>query len=53
MHGIKKIFTAEEIKTPSNKNQRIAYPYNKLHNSSWNVNQASALILPAMKLQIN
>ena len=40
-----KIFTAEEIKTPSSKNQRIAYPYNKLHNSSWNVNQASALIL--------
>jgi acetyl-CoA C-acetyltransferase len=40
-----KIFTAEEIKTPSNKNQRIAYPYNKLHNTSWNVNQASALIL--------
>src|SRR5210317_705979 len=39
------IFTAEEIKTPSSKNQRIAYPYNKLHNSSWNVNQASALIL--------
>ena len=40
-----KIFTAEEIKTPSSRNQRIAYPYNKLHNSSWNVNQASALIL--------
>jgi len=40
-----KIFTAKEIKTPSSKNQRIAYPYNKLHNTSWNVNQASALIL--------
>ena len=40
-----KIFTAEEIQTPSEKNQRIAYPYNKLHNTSWNVNQASALIL--------
>ena len=40
-----KIFTAEEIKTPSKKNQKIAYPYNKLHNTSWNVNQASALIL--------
>ena len=38
-------FTAEEIRNPSAKNQRIAYPYNKLHNSSWNVNQASALIL--------
>ena len=41
----KKIYTADEIKTPSNTNQRIAYPYNKLHNTSWNVNQASALIL--------
>ena len=40
-----KIFTSEEIQNPSAKNQRIAYPYNKLHNSSWNVNQASALIL--------
>ena len=51
-----KIFTANEIKTPSIKNQRIAYPYNKLHNTSWNVNQASALILTsdeiADKLQI-
>ena len=40
-----KVFTSEEIQNPSSKNQRIAYPYNKLHNSSWNVNQASALIL--------
>jgi len=38
-------YSAEEICTPSEKNKRIAYPYNKLHNSSWNVNQASALIL--------
>ena len=36
---------SDEIRIPTNKNQRIAYPYNKLHNSSWNVNQASALIL--------
>ena len=41
----KKIFSSDEIRIPANKNQRIAYPYNKLHNSSWNVNQASALIL--------
>ena len=40
-----KIFSSDEIRIPANKNQRIAYPYNKLHNSSWNVNQASALIL--------
>ena len=43
-------FTADEIKNPSAKNQRIAYPYNKLHNSSWNVNQASALILCSEEL---
>ncbi|MFL2724888.1 MAG: acetyl-CoA acetyltransferase [Gammaproteobacteria bacterium] len=41
----KKIFSSDEIRIPAKKNQRIAYPYNKLHNSSWNVNQASALIL--------
>jgi acetyl-CoA C-acetyltransferase len=40
-----KVFTSDEIQHPSIKNQRIAYPYNKLHNSSWNVNQASALII--------
>ena len=40
-----KRFLSDEIRIPTNKNQRIAYPYNKLHNSSWNVNQASALIL--------
>jgi len=45
-----KIFTADEIKQPSDTNQRIAYPYNKLHNSSWNVNQASALILCSQEL---
>jgi acetyl-CoA C-acetyltransferase len=38
-----KVFTSEEIQNPSSKNQRIAYPYNKLHNSSWNVNQASCI----------
>jgi len=45
-----KIFTSEEIQNPSPKNQRIAYPYNKLHNSSWNVNQASALILTSEEI---
>ena len=45
-----KIFTSEEIQNSSAKNQRIAYPYNKLHNSSWNVNQASALILTSEEL---
>ena len=45
-----KVFTSEEIQNPSTKNQRIAYPYNKLHNSSWNVNQASALILTSEEI---
>jgi acetyl-CoA C-acetyltransferase len=44
------IFSSEEIRIPSEKNQRIAYPYNKLHNSSWNVNQASALILTSEEI---
>jgi len=46
----RKIFISEEIQNPSPKNQRIAYPYNKLHNSSWNVNQASALILTSEEI---
>ena len=45
-----KAFSSNEIRTPSAKNKRIAYPYNKLHNSSWNVNQASALILTSEKI---
>ena len=45
-----RIFTSKEIQNPSLKNQRIAYPYNKLHNSSWNVNQASALILTSEEI---
>ena len=43
-------FSADDIRNPTVKNQRIAYPYNKLHNSSWNVNQASALILCSEEL---
>ena len=31
-------------------NPRIAYPYNKLHNSSWNVNQSSALIMTSEEI---
>ena len=45
-----KIFTSEEIQNSSAKNQSIAYPYNKLHNSSWNVNQSSALILTSEEI---
>ena len=45
-----KIYSSREIQTPSKKNPRIAYPYNKLHNSSWNVNQSSALILTSEEI---
>jgi acetyl-CoA C-acetyltransferase len=40
----KEAYSAEDlIESPSN--PMIAYPYTKKHNSNWNVNQASALIL--------
>ena len=45
-----KIYSSSEIQKPSDKNPRIAYPYNKLHNSSWNVNQSSALILTSEEI---
>jgi acetyl-CoA C-acetyltransferase len=35
---------AENIRNPSTKNKMLAFPYTKLHNTSWNVDQASALI---------
>ena len=38
-------YSAQDIKNTSVKNSYQAYPYNKLHCTSWNVNQASALIL--------
>ena len=34
-----------EIETPSVKNKYQAFPYNKYHCTSWNVNQASATII--------
>lgn len=36
---------AEAIRNPSGKNAMIAFPYTKLHNSQWNVNQAVAIIV--------
>ena len=36
---------AEVIRGPSPGNPMLAFPYTKLHNSSWNVDQASALLL--------
>ncbi|MBA3653793.1 MAG: acetyl-CoA acetyltransferase [Actinobacteria bacterium] len=37
--------TAEEIRDASARNPMLAFPYTKLHNSSWNVDQATALLL--------
>lgn len=36
--------TADEIRNPSGKNSMLAFPYTKKHNTSWNVDQSSALI---------
>jgi acetyl-CoA C-acetyltransferase len=45
-----KKFTAEEIINISEKNKEQAYPYNKLHCTSWNINQASAIIICDKKI---
>jgi acetyl-CoA C-acetyltransferase len=37
--------SAEEIRDPSATNRMIAFPYTKLHNAQWNVDQAAGLIL--------
>ena len=45
-----KPYSAEEISTSSKKNKMISYPYNKLHCTSWNVNQSAALIICSEEL---
>ena len=42
---IEKSIDKEDIKTESKKNFRQAFPYNKYHCTSWNVNQACAIII--------
>lgn len=42
--------SAEQIAEPYGKNKMLAFPYTKAHNSEWNVDQASALILCSEKL---
>ncbi|MEZ5231338.1 MAG: acetyl-CoA acetyltransferase [Acidimicrobiales bacterium] len=37
--------TAEEIRTPSDRNRMVGYPYTKSMNSNWDLDQAAALIL--------
>ncbi len=39
-----KPFAADFIREHSSKNSMLAFPYTKLHNSSWNIDQASALL---------
>ena len=43
-------FSEEEIIFDSKKNKLMAYPYNKLHCTSWNVNQSAALIVCSEKI---
>jgi acetyl-CoA C-acetyltransferase len=42
--------TADEIRTPGPANRPIAFPYNKWHNSQWNVDQAAAVIVCAAEV---
>tara|TARA_Y100000741_G_scaffold212468_1_gene161825 strand:- start:221 stop:1675 length:1455 start_codon:yes stop_codon:yes gene_type:complete len=43
-------YSREEILVTSKKNKMLAYPYNKLHCTSWNVNQSAALIICSEEL---
>ena len=43
-------FSEDEIIFDSKKNKLMAYPYNKLHCTSWNVNQSAALIICSEKI---
>jgi acetyl-CoA C-acetyltransferase len=44
------VLSAESIRDAVGKNRMLAFPYTKAHNSEWNVDQASALILCSEKL---
>ena len=43
-------YTKEDILETSKKNKMLAYPYNKLHCTSWNVNQSAAIIICSEEL---
>jgi acetyl-CoA C-acetyltransferase len=36
--------TADAIREPAGRNRMLAFPYTKLHNSQWNVDQAAGLV---------
>jgi acetyl-CoA C-acetyltransferase len=40
----REVVPAATIRDPSPKNRMLAFPYTKLHNTSWNVDQAAALL---------
>ena len=42
--------SADDIRLPSAKNRPLAYPYNKWHNSQWNVDQAGALLFTTVEV---
>ena len=43
-------YSRAEILDTNQKNKMLAYPYNKLHCTSWNVNQSAALIICSEEL---
>jgi acetyl-CoA C-acetyltransferase len=40
---------ADEIASPGGRNRMLAFPYTKLHNSQWNVDQAAGLVLCSLE----
>ena len=47
---LEKPITKEVILKTSKENKMMSYPYNKLHCTSWNVNQSAAIIICSEKL---
>lgn len=45
----RQLMKPSEIRDPSPRNPMLAFPYTKLHVSSWNVDQASAMIFTSVK----
>jgi acetyl-CoA C-acetyltransferase len=42
--------SAETVRDASANNRMLAFPYTKLHNSQWNVDQAAALVLSSLEV---
>jgi len=42
------VVEAEHIRNPSAKNKMLAFPYTKLHNTSWNVDQSCAMFFTSV-----